>query len=401
MNQNRNEIQGSNIINDKIMQLQLNLDSIYEDYNQYCAVKKDLILESFDYHLKNNIDYANYSKRLGIGADFDKKNFQVENIPLLPSALFKRGDLNLLSTDESSIIKYCQSSGTSGSLSIIPRDETTLSNLLGSISSLFPAFLGIERAGTQKGFVLGPTTEESGDLWFSYVISCVSLIMQAECMEKDGVIDLDDTCSKIKSALLNGDDVTIIGPPFKILELSEKIAEQSDWPGLTPKSYIISAGGWKNRFRESINDVEYMKLVSERFKVKSDSSIRDMFNMVELNTVLPECECHKKHIPPWVDVIIRDASTNQRVKNGQKGIISFLDASSFSYPNFILSEDIGVVTENDCPCGRKGQTLTILRRMNNIESRGCALKMAIGSEIKSEESGRLYQSYFRNPEKYR
>lgn len=382
-------------INDKIMQLHLELDDIYSNYEKYKSIKNELIIESFKFHIRNNKHYCEYAKRMNIDTDMITEDFDIDRIPLLPSAFFKRNDLELLSTNEESIIKYCQSSGTSGSLSIIPRDEPTMSNFLGSISSILPTFLGLERTGQQKGFVLGPTTEEAGDLWFSYVISCVSLMMQTECMEKNGVIDMDNTCQSIEEAILSGKSILIIGPPFKILELCEKIAQKSNWPRFPEKSFVISAGGWKNRLRESINDVEFRKIVRERMKIESFSSIRDIYNMVELNTILPECEFHCKHIPPWVEVVIRDPSTNRRLENGQIGIISFLDSSSLSYPGFILSEDIGYVQENECECGRKGQTLKIIRRMNNIESRGCALKMAVGAEKTSTESGRFIQSIYR------
>ena len=39
--------------------------------------------------------------------------------------------------------------------------------------------------------------------------------------------------------------------------------------------------------------------------------------------------------------------------------------------------------------------------MNNIESRGCALKMAVGSEHKRSETDRFIQSFYRDPRRRR
>jgi len=381
-----------NEITQAIMKIQLNLEEFFLDKVQYNQIKEDLVRKSYNYHLDKNFNYKKYAESM-LEDVFDLND--VDEIPLIPSSFFKKPDINLLSTERTNIIKQCQSSGTSGSISMVPRDETTLTNFLGSISSTFPSFFDIERAGNQKGFVLGPSTEEAGDLWFSYVISCISLMMQTECLEKKGILDLNIAKFKIEEAIHDGNSIVLIGPPYRILELANLLTHDQKWPNFPEKSYIISAGGWKNKERESINDAAYRKAVMENFKITDGSAIRDMFNMVELNTVLPECEYHNKHVPPWLEVIIRDPTTNERVKNGETGIISFLDASAMSYPGFILSEDIGYLTEDTCQCGRIGPVLKIVRRMNNIESRGCALKMATDYKTSSKAMPRFHTSIYR------
>ena len=101
--------------------------------------------------------------------------------------------------------------------------------------------------------------------------------------------------------------------------------------------------------------------------------------------------------------IARAANSSEILPNGTEGVLAFLDASASSYPNFVLSEDFGVVDEGRCGCGRYGQRLTITRRINRIESRGCALKMAIEKTGDSRQEGytRYYASVFRNPDLHR
>jgi long-chain-fatty-acid---luciferin-component ligase len=99
--------------------------------------------------------------------------------------------------------------------------------------------------------------------------------------------------------------------------------------------------------------------------------------MVELNTLLSECECGNKHIPVWLDVFALDMETYEVADNGVLGLLGFLDASARSFPAFIISGDLGYISfDDDCPCGRKGRCVKVVRRINTIDSRGCALKMS-------------------------
>ena len=69
-------------------------------------------------------------------------------------------------------------------------------------------------------------------------------------------------------------------------------------------------------------------------------------------------------------------STLKELPSGEMGILGFLDPTSTSYPGFILSDDFGKVYENvNCTCGVEGDFVEVIRRINKIESRGCALKM--------------------------
>jgi long-chain-fatty-acid---luciferin-component ligase len=66
-----------------------------------------------------------------------------------------------------------------------------------------------------------------------------------------------------------------------------------------------------------------------------------------------------------------------------------------------LSEDFGVVYNGQCECGRKGSFMKIVRRVNGIESRGCALKLAVGTKKDFNNNDRFYDSYYRNPDLYK
>jgi long-chain-fatty-acid---luciferin-component ligase len=109
--------------------------------------------------------------------------------------------------------------------------------------------------------------------------------------------------------------------------------------------------------------------------VKPDH-IRDMYGMIESNMLAVECEYHNKHVPPWCYVSIRDVNDpNIELPPGHTGIIGILDALNTAYPGFLLSEDVGEVTVDDCPCGRGGQTINFRRRTQGAELGCCAVSI--------------------------
>jgi long-chain-fatty-acid---luciferin-component ligase len=92
--------------------------------------------------------------------------------------------------------------------------------------------------------------------------------------------------------------------------------------------------------------------------------------------VLFECSHKAKHVPPWLYASARDPRTLAEVKSGEPGLLAFADPTPTSYPGFVLSDDFGSVSRRiPCPCGITSDTLTIERRVNKVETRGCALKL--------------------------
>jgi len=272
---------------------------------------------------------------------------------------------------------------------------------LSSIAASFPDLLNIDRAGNYRGVVLGPSTEDAGDLWFAYAMACLTLQVTTTVCERNAEFDIDYTLSQIKHFLAKKHDLMIVGPPFRILDICKKISGMADFPPLSSKSFVISAGGWKNRQNQAIDKVDFMNIVADTLHIEQ-SQIRDCYNMVELNSILLECEHHQKHIPPWLSVQARDPRTNQVLTEGSSGILAFLDATAVSYPGFILSEDIGTVSNTACQCGRSGQVVAIEKRMSRIEARGCALKMTTGNKNKAHQDAkdRFFESFYRDPQAY-
>ncbi len=75
---------------------------------------------------------------------------------------------------------------------------------------------------------------------------------------------------------------------------------------------VVTIGGWKRREGERVSRTELSDVVCRSLGLDNDHYVRDAFNMVELNTVIMECERHKLHVPPWLRVDALDPPDTAR-----------------------------------------------------------------------------------------
>jgi long-chain-fatty-acid---luciferin-component ligase len=58
-----------------------------------------------------------------------------------------------------------------------------------------------------------------------------------------------------------------------------------------------------------------------------------------------------------------------------RGVIAVLSGLNTSYPPFILTEDVGIRSEGECECGRRGQMVSFSRRLKGAEVGCCAVNI--------------------------
>ncbi len=348
-----------------------NEDCFLLDYDEIRSKQYEFISNAFKFHYENNEEYKEYSNNLNVNPKDIKGFDDLKKIPLVPSTMFKERDI--LSCKHNEIVKVCESSGTKGSISKVFRDEITLNRFLGNLQCSIDQILNLYDAFVIN---LGPSTEEAGDLWFSYAMNAVDMVFPTENAVVDGVFKPEDVIKFLMDNFFQYENIVVIGSPVMFLELINYMEDSNITIEDAEKIYFVTAGGWKRYSGEKISNEGLFKMIESRFIYAKADHYRDFLNMVELNTILTECEYHVKHIVPWVKIRIIDPVTQKDVQDGEYGLISYLDPSPTSYPGFILTDDIGRIVFNDgCRCGRHGQGLEMLRRVENIESRGCALKI--------------------------
>jgi long-chain-fatty-acid---luciferin-component ligase len=331
-------------------------------------VRARLLRRATAHHLEHNPAFARFA------GDLDPQTVQpdtLHTLPLLPSGVFKRA-ADLVRTGDAPVV-LTSSSGTLGTVSQVPRDDTTLMRFFASVSAATHDLLDVEHTETVVHNI-GPRVEESQHLWISYVMSGVAVLHETEFWVRDGELATARLLDALRAE--DGDlPSVLVGPPPVLWDLAQAVAGSEPLPH-HPRRRVVTIGGWKRRQGQSVRPEVLGPMLVSAFGLRSGADVRDAFNMVELNTIVLECAHHTKHVPPWLYVSARDAHTLEQVAAGEPGLLAYCDPTPTSFPGMVLSEDFGWVDRDvECRCGITGDVLRIERRVNRLESRGCAMKI--------------------------
>ncbi len=332
-------------------------------------LKHKFIMESFRYHYKNNEDYRYYCNVQGV----DENIQSIDDIPVFPTSMFKYTKLH--TADETDIENWFTSSGTKGIKSYIARDRQSIERLLGSVNYGMK-YLGEFHEHQLELVNMGPDRFSAKNVWFKYVMSLVELLYPTTFTVDDDEIDFEQTITTLRAIQRKGKGICLIGPPYFIYLLALYMKEHNIEFNAGAHMFIITGGGWKTKQKEALNRQDFNQLLMETFNFFHESQIRDTFNQVELNTCFFEDTLQRKHVPPWVYARALDPVTLTPVEDGQEGLMSYMDASSTSYPTFIVTDDVGIVRNIKEPDPFQGTTVEIVRRLNTREQKGCSLSMA-------------------------
>ncbi|WP_033213718.1 hypothetical protein [Kitasatospora phosalacinea] len=333
------------------------------------AFRLEHIRAAVAWHIERNERYARFCELRGFGVDRLKTVEDLAAVPLLPAALFKRGAHVVASRPADDAVLHTTSSGTQGTVSVVPRDDRTLNRFFATCGIGAYEVLGQQRSELRL-FNLGPL--EAGHLWIAYVMSGISLFTDGDCYVEDDTFLLDALLRDLTAH--TGSPVMLVGPPPLLMDAAEAAREAG--LRLHPDSLVATIGGWKRASGRSIPRAEFVGLMLDAFGLADAARVRDTFNMVELNTVMFECAHHRLHVPPWLYADAKDPRTLEPAEPGETGVLGFVDATPTSYPGFVLSDDFGRVDRGvECGCGRTGDVLHLERRINRVEGRGCALKL--------------------------
>jgi long-chain-fatty-acid---luciferin-component ligase len=339
-----------------------------------------VIAEAFAYHHTNSDTFQRYCNSHDVVPAAIRSHDDIRRIPLIPSSAFK--STYVRTGPEDRITKICFSTGTRGRLSRVPRDNTSLERFVGSIRASAEQLLNLHPDA--EVFNLGPDATEAGDVWFSYVMSLLGLLRPATNYVVDSTFYPLALIEDLR-ALPPTTQAFLVGPPVLFLHLLRILEEEGVTLHLgATEGFVVTAGGWKGFSDEQLDHEVFVRRCQMSLGLRSQQYVRDAYNMVELNTVIFECELGVKHIPPWLCVRALDPRMLTPRMSGEIGLLAFYDPLPTSYPGFVLSDDFGSVQEDDCRCGRSGPTMLFDRRVALIEARGCALTLGQRTRVSTD-----------------
>lgn len=339
------------------------------DMNKQREIQFKAIKQNFTHHYYTNQLYREFCDLKKVTPECISSYEDLYDIPQIPTAAFKK--FEIISGERDDFVKMCTSSGTQGYISKIYRSKQTFDRLMNSIMHSLKEFYNLSPENTTM-VILGPNMEESGELWFSYIISTLSLHYESHFfVSKSKLLKAE------LNAFLKAHDkykrMLLVSAPIMYKYFIEYLEEEGIDLELPQDTVLVTAGGWKKNDKVKLEREEFEARIHKNLSIPKEN-IFDVYNQVELNTVMFECQHKHKHIPPWLKVIIRDPITLAPADDSDFGIISYLDSSSLSFPCFVLTDDFGRVRK-DCECGRKGYYMEHVRRVNKVETKGCAIKL--------------------------
>ena len=343
-----------------------------DDEKFYLAMKENCL-----FHYTHNKDYKRILDEAGFSPDDIKSYDDLAKIPFLPTLYFKHH--KLLSLKKNHYIVKATCSGTSGiNVSLI---GLTLSDLLRGwdmVRNVF-AYHHLWSLKPHRYIIFGYQPHKGNDKAIAKTAHGFTFVSPARSKDyairwtKDGYkVDLDNLEQKFIKYSKGRTPVRTLGFPAYTYFLLEQMKDKGIRLKMPKGSIITLGGGWKSFYKEKVDKETFYNLVNEVLGI-DDKHVFEFFGAVEHPILYTDCRYHHFHIPNYARVIIRDIETLQPVKPGEVGLINLLTPMSKGTPLLsVMTDDLGILHEETCPCGEKSPYLEILGRSGLEDIKTCA-----------------------------
>lgn len=369
--------------------------------------KKELFLPALKQELCFHYDHNEMYRRFCENKGFDPHSFDgdLSEIPPVQVSVFKELGKDLNSVGKENIRLTLQSSATSGIPSSIPIDSITSKRQARAMIRVVSDYIGNERrpflimdVDPSSGFreILGARyAAVSGYLNFASDAAYFLKVNE----NRQYYFDVEGIEKYISE--LNGQSAVVFGFTYILYsEVIRPLREQGRSFRLPEGSKIIHIGGWKKLEDEKVSREVFNRQVSEIFGVDEDDVI-DIYGFTEqMGLNYPDCKCGFKHVPLYSEVMIRDVISKEVLPAGKEGLLEFVSPLPHSYPgNAVLTDDIGVIADGECPYHRGGSRFKVIGRLKKAEIRGCGdilsnkLKFVDQNEKKEKSSEDGFKAY--------
>lgn len=347
----------------------------YSDNEEQRSLYIKALQEELVFHYEHNEMYRQFCDRKGF--DPHKEITSLEAIPPVAVSVFKDLGMGLASVPKEDIKLRLQSSATSGTPSTIVVDKITSKRQAKAMVKVIQEAIGRER----KPFLvmdIDPRSEFRALLGarFAAITGYLNFASKAGYFlkAKDGVSYFDvDAMQEYVAEIPADQPVVVFGFTYILYSnVLKSIREKGITIPLPKGSKIIHIGGWKKLESEKISKDLFNQQLADCFGIEPVDVI-DIYGFTEqMGLNYPDCPCGCKHESSYVKVLVRDVVTNEVLPVGQEGKLEFITPVPHSYPgNLVLTDDLGMIIDGECPYGRPGKRFKILGRLKKAEVRGC------------------------------
>lgn len=378
----------------------------YDGSEQAKSAFNEALKQEMIFHYENNSMYRRFCDTKGFNPF--KWDGCLENIPPVAVSVFKDLGFALASVPDNEVQMALQSSATSGVPSTIVVDKTTAKRQSKAMVKVMSDFIGNSRipflvmdidprsGGMARALLGARFAAVTGYLKFSsktgYFLKTTDT--GVSYFDIEGINEFLEKLPKDKPVIVFGFTYILYQNVLKAIEESGKKIQ------LPEGSKIIHIGGWKKLESEKIGKELFNSRLAEVFGIHS-SDVIDIYGFTEqMGLNYPDCACGCKHSSSYVRVLTRDIVTRKILPPGKEGMLEFISPVPHSYPgNVVLTDDIGVIEESECPYGRPGTRFRIVGRMKKAEARGCgdilsAKLMFQQKKVQTKEADEIRIEYF-------
>jgi len=390
--------------NDYIMELTSHPDHCHMKIDELKDLQTKAVKQSLKYHYDNCSSYKKLCGDLPVVNEFE----DIFNVPQIHAEEFKNDDF--CSIDKSKIISVITTSGLSGSYNKLPRDMTSqmrfviqvVRYVLTSVLPLIADYTGRSTQETRRyalnnwaiNFLTPPPNESSSLIvkiaeGFLPIFKILSI--KTSYFLKNMEFDPEKAFNDIKEINKDNKMMVFVGFHYIFSQIMDYMDEISERLNLDPTGKNICAalfgGGWKTLDGKKVDKNKFKEKLKEYFGL-NDLFIVDAYSFAEANFLaLDFCPSKNNHMILPVVVRTRDPETLELQDYGETGIISVWDPFMNSYPAFIMTDDVGIVSDYyKCDaCGFVGQDLILKGRLSKAEFRSCGLKLQQMMDEKSKK----------------
>lgn len=334
-------------------------------------------------HCKEYADILNY---MNFNPNDLKSYDDLHKIPAIPTLYFKRN--TLFSMSKNRLLIKATSSGTSGKKSIMGFNFSSLyrglrmvialgiKHHLFSLRPVHYLLFGYQPHKSNET-VISKTT-----YGFTYFAPALSRTYALKHTKEGYQLDLENLKNKFIQYSKKKTPVRTAGFPAYTYFLLKQMKEEGLKVKLPKGSLMTLGGGWKQFYAQQVSKKDFYALAYEVLGIEEDHII-EFFGAVEHPILYVDCPCHHFHLSNFSRVIIRDVDTLEPVENGKMGLINLLTPMVDSVPLVsIMTDDLGILHDEKCPCGISTPWLEIIGRVGIQDIVTCA---AGAQELLKEE----------------
>lgn len=292
----------------------------------------------------------------------------LESLPYLPVRVFK--ELDLMTVSPNDVVKTLTSSGTTGQkVSRIFLDAPSATRQQAALSSVMSTVLGPRRLPMiivdTKGII---SNRKSFSARAAGVLGMMNFGRSHKWVLDD---DMELLREELKSFLdeHGREPFLIFGFTFMVWKYLLQAIGDDEFD--FSNGILVHSGGWKKLQDESVDSDEF----NLRWKNKTGlTRTKNFYGMVEqIGSIFVEDEDGWLRCPNYADVRIRNPKDWSICKPGEIGLIEVFSVLPTSYPgNVLLTEDLGVMGEENPEGKWKGSRLKVIGRLPKAELRGCS-----------------------------